>query len=224
MIKGLLFDFDGLILDTEWSIFESWQELYQDCGARLEVADWVDVVGTLDDEKDYFDQIEAQTGEKRDWSDLGIKRRQREQNLIDEQPILPGVIAYLQDARQLGLKLGIASSSHSDWVNGHLTHRGLIDYFDVIHTREKVTRYKPDPEPYLKLLVELGLAANQAIVLEDSPPGITSAKRAGLFCVAVPNRLTQILALEHADLRLDSLDQMSLNELLRYVNGLGGLE
>jgi HAD superfamily hydrolase (TIGR01509 family) len=221
MIKGLLFDFDGLILDTEWPIFVSWQELYNSCGAHLDVADWVQVVGTFDNEKDYFDGIEAQTGLKRDWESLGRLRRQRELELIAKQPLLPGVLPYLQEARRLGLMLGIASSSPWEWVSGHLTQRGLVDYFDCIHTRERVNNLKPDPEPYLNLLAALRLDASQAIAFEDSPPGVASARRAGLFTVAVPNRLTRLLSLEGADLTLNSLAELTLHKLLQRVNGAG---
>ena len=220
MIKGLLFDFDGLILDTEWSIFQSWQELYQSNGALLDPEDWISAVGTLDDEKDYFDQIEDQTGLHRDWEPISTKRRQRELDLIAGQPILPGVIDYLQAAQDAGLKLGIASSSTWAWVSGHLHQRGLFEYFDVIHTREQVTRFKPDPEPYLNLLSALELKPGQAIALEDSLPGVLSAKRAGLFCVAVPNLITRLHPLDSADIMLESLEQMSLQALLKHVNGV----
>jgi len=223
MIKALLFDFDGLMIDTEWSIYLSWQELYQSCGARLNMTEWLKVVGTIDDELDYFEDIQAQTGLSLDWKSVGRKRRQRELELVASAPVLPGVLSYLEDARRLGLRLGMASTSNWEWVSGHLSQRGLLDYFECIHTREYVSKLKPDPEPYLSVLATMGLEASQAIALEDSPPGVTSAKRAGLFCVAVPNQLTRLLSLDHADLVLASLADLPLEGLLHRLNGNANL-
>jgi HAD superfamily hydrolase (TIGR01509 family) len=219
MIEGLLFDFDGLMLDTEWAIYQSWIELYHSYDAHLDTTEWLKVVGTIDDELDYCKDIQAQTGLTLDWENLSRLRRQREMELVAALPLLPGVLSYLEDARRLGLRLGMASTSNWEWVSGHLSQRGLLEYFECIHTREFVSKLKPDPEPYLSVLAMMELDASQAIVLEDSPPGVTSAKRAGLFCVAVPNRLTRLLPLDHADLVLDSLADLPLEELLARLNG-----
>jgi len=221
MIKGLLFDFDGLMLDTEWAIYQSWTELYQSYGAHLDTTEWSQVVGTIDDELDYCEDIQAQTGLSLDWENVSRLRRQRELELVAALPLLPGVLSYLEDSRRLGLRLGMASTSSWEWVSGHLSQRGLLEYFECIHTREVVSKLKPDPEPYLSVLAMMELDASQAFVLEDSPPGVTSAKRAGLFCVAVPNRLTRLLPLDHADLVLDSLADLPLEELIGRLNSKG---
>jgi len=217
MIRALIFDFDGLILDTESAVYRSWQELYQAYGGHLDFSFWANIVGTVSNEGDYFDALEAQIGRPLERQSLGLKRYQRELELIASQPLQPGVEKYLQDARRLGLKIGLASSSTCAWVMGHLTQRGLIHYFDCLRARDDVHRVKPDPELYLSVLAGLGVQAEEAIALEDSPIGVTAAKAAGLFCVAVPNELTRRLSLEHADLRLNSLADLSLEALLRQV-------
>jgi beta-phosphoglucomutase-like phosphatase (HAD superfamily) len=76
---------------------------------------------------------------------------------------------------------------------------------------------KPDPELFVVALAGLGLEAGQAVVFEDSPNGVLAARRAGLFTVAVPTRMTEMLPLEQADLRLSSLAELPLEELLRRV-------
>jgi HAD superfamily hydrolase (TIGR01509 family) len=220
MIKALLFDFDGLMVDTEWAIYQSWLELYQSFGLPLDAADWVKVVGIIDDELDYFKDIQAQTGLTPDWGTVGRLRRQRERELVSSLPALPGVLSYLEDARRLGLRLGMASTSSLEWVSEHLSQRGLLDYFECIRTRDHVSKLKPDPEPYLSVLNGMRLEASQALALEDSHPGVTSAKGAGLYCVAVPNRLTRLRPPDHADLVLDSLEDLSLEELLQRIDGL----
>ena len=121
---------------------------------------------------------------------------------------------YIADAQRLGLKLGLASSSDCPWVYRHLERLGLRERFDSIKCADDVENVKPSPDLYLAVLEELGLGPEEAIALEDSPNGITAAQAASLFCVVVPNALTQQLATDHADLHLSSLEEMPLEELL----------
>ena len=122
--------------------------------------------------------------------------------------------------RRLGLKLGLASSSSCKWVEGHLKERGLRSYFDVVRAADDVRLTKPDPELYLAVLAELGVSGAEAVALENSPNGIRAAKAAGMYCVAVPNHLTRQLALDEADLRLESLAEMPLEMLLEKLEKL----
>ena len=136
---------------------------------------------------------------------------------IDAQAILPGVREYVDEARRLGLRLGVASSSSRRWVEGHLQRLGLRDRFDVIRCADDVPRVKPDPALYRAVLDATGVRPEDAMALEDSPNGVLAAKRAGLTCVAVPNALTARLDLSHADLSLTSLADLPLAELLSRI-------
>ena len=216
-IRAVIFDFDGLILDTEGPIFQSWQELYQSYGGQLSFSTWAEIIGTVSNEYDHFEDLEEQIGYGLDRDGLSPQRRQRELELIATKPIQPGVLGYLEDARSLGLKIGLASSSPCDWVTGHLTQRGLIGYFDCILARDDVSRVKPAPELYLSVLAELDVRAEEAFVIEDSPIGVRAAQKAGLFCVVVPNALTARMPLDHADMRLDSLEDISLEALMAEI-------
>jgi HAD superfamily hydrolase (TIGR01509 family) len=219
MIHALIFDFDGLILDTEQPVYQSWSELYESYGFPLPFSTWAAIIGTSYGTFDPRRELERLLGKRLDWESTDPKRRAREFELIEKQPVLPGVEAYLKDAKRLGLKTGLASSSSCKWVTGHLTRRGLVGYFDVIRARDDVQRTKPDPELYCTVLAELGVRGEEAIALEDSPNGIRAAKRAGMWCVAVPNPLTRQLGLEEADLRLDSLAEVGLEELIQRLDG-----
>lgn len=229
MIRSIIFDFDGLILETEGPIFQSWQELYQDYGREITIDEWGKIIGTAENTFDPLAALEEQLGQILDRASLVPRRRQRESDLIAIQPVLPGVEDYLKSARRLGLKIGLASSSSCEWVTGHLERLGLLDYFDCIKTADDVQFTKPDPELYQAVLEELGLRPQEAIVFEDSPNGILAAKQAGLICIAVPNALTRQLSTNHADFRLDSLEEMPLDELIcrvenevrRHDNALG---
>lgn len=219
-VLGIIFDFDGLILDTEGAIFQSWQELYQEFGGELTIETWSKIIGTVSNEGDHFEDLETQIGRRLEHASLSPRRRQRELDLIAVEPVRPGVLDYLEQSRNLNLKIGLASSSTCKWVTEHLERLGLISYFDTIRARDDVRQVKPDPSLYKLVLDDLMLLPEQVIVLEDSPIGITAAKRAGLFCVAVPNPLTQNMPLSHADMILDSLDSMPLDELLKNVEPL----
>jgi HAD superfamily hydrolase (TIGR01509 family) len=220
MIRALIFDFDGLILETEEPTYQSWQEVYQSFGHSLPFSTWSTVVGTT---RGIFNprlELQKLVNENIDWEQVETRREASEYALILGQPLLPGVEQYLSDARRLGLKIGLASNSPNPWVYGHLTRLGLVDYFDCIYTSDDVQNIKPDPELYLSVLRGLEVQAKAAFALEDSPIGVRAAKAAGLYCVAVPNILTRQLDLTQADIRLDSLAEMPLEELLDKVNAL----
>ena len=141
--------------------------------------------------------------------------------MLNALSAMPGVQGYLDDAKEFGLKIGLASSSDCDWVTGHLGRLGLLGYFDCIVGSDDVQRTKPSPELYNLVLDELDIGSDEAIVLEDSPNGVLAAHRAGIYCVAVPNVMTRGLEFEHAGMRLESLADISLGELLEKVNGSG---
>jgi len=128
--------------------------------------------------------------------------------------VLPGIHDYLRGARDLGLKLGLASSSSVNHVHGHLQRLELLHYFDATKCFEDTEAHKPEPAPYRAVLDELGVAPYEAVAFEDSPNGVTAARAAGIFCVAVPNAVTCRLPLEHADHRLASLAEEPLEQLL----------
>jgi HAD superfamily hydrolase (TIGR01509 family) len=211
--RALIFDFDGLILDTEGPDFESWQETYRSYGAALSFAEWARWIGTMGD-FDPYDYLEKQLGHPVDRAAVRGMRRARFAELMADKSILPGVRGYVDGARRLGLKLGIASSSSREWILRNLGLLGLEPFFDVIRCRDDVERTKPDPGVYLAALDALVVEPQQAIALEDSPNGILAAKRAGMYCVAVPNALTRQLSLDHADLQLESLAELPLEGLL----------
>ena len=212
-MKLVVFDFDGLILDTEVPVYDAWQEIYEDHGHALDFTKWAQCIGTADAFDPCVDLAEL-AGRALDAAALRDRHRTRTDALIAAQSLRPGVLERLDEAAALGLTLAVASSSDRAWVHGHLDRLGVLDRFQAIRCAEDVPRVKPDPALYQAVLQAFDVAPGDALALEDSPNGVLAAKRAGLTCVAVPNPLTARLDLGHADLVVDSLADVSLAELL----------
>lgn len=214
-LKAVIFDFDGLILDTETPEFVAWQEAYEALGVTLERRIWAQVIGTLEAAWDPWTHLEELLGHPVDRAPIRSKRQARHLALIDAEVARPGVEMWLEQARELGLRVGLASSSTKAWVTTYLKRLGLFDRFAVIATGDRVPRTKPDPAVYRLALSELGVDAGDAIAVEDSPNGIAAAKAAGLTVVAVPNSMTADLDLSAADVVLESLADRSITDVAR---------
>lgn len=220
MIQALLFDFDGLILDTETPEFQTWQSIYREHGFELPHDEWGKIIGGsgLSD----FDAAEHLSRLSQGQLDsLSLRARHSEESLaiVHSQAVLPGVLETIHEAKRLGLKLAIASSSPHSWVDTHAKRLGIFDYFDVVVCADDVGvgRVKPNPDLFLLALNQLQVAKEAAIIFEDSPNGVKAAKSAGVFTVAVPNPVTSLLSLEEANLILNSLADLSLSVLLDAV-------
>lgn len=214
LIRALVFDFDGLILDTEEPVYRSWVEVYEAHGEELPFERWVQIVGSTTAGFHPQHHLEERLG--RPLAQEVLERRiGRRTEMILAQEVLPGVVRRLEEAKAMGLKIGVASSSTSDWVRGHLARLGILDSFDCLRCRDDVANPKPEPDLYLAVLDCLGVSAPEAIAIEDSPNGILAAKRAGLRCVAIPNSITASLDLGQADIVLGSLAEVTLADLIR---------
>src|ERR1700694_992569 len=217
-IKALIFDFDGLIVDTEVPIFRAWQRIYREHGQELPLDRWLTIIGTAAGPFDPVIDLAKKTGSKLDEPELKALEVLYYQEATALQQLLPGVIDYLVAARQLVIKTAVASSSTRKWVMDHLNRLGIGGHFDAIVCREDVKRTKPDPDLYLTALARRGARPDEAIACEDSSNGIHAAKAAGLFCVVVPNLLTVDLDLTAADLRLLTLEAMPLREVIKQAS------
>lgn len=216
-VRALIFDFDGLLVDTEGPYFAAWQDVYAARGETLSpdvLPRWIGTSGF-----DPVAHLGERIGEELDPREIRAEQRERFDGRMAEVVLRPGVPDYLRDARELGLGVGVASNSTHEWVDGFLARVGLEETFDVVSCRDDVGVHKPDPGVYLHALDELGVMASEAVALEDSPMGIASAKAAGIVCVAVPTSLTRDLSLHEADLVVPSLADVPLRELLERLDG-----
>lgn len=214
-IRALVFDFDGLILDTETPMRESWQEILDGHGISLPDPKWAMLLGSSVDPPQLYEFLEEHVGHPVDRADLRERRMARELELLDGRDVLPGVRALVEEARDAGLQLAVASSSDHVWVDGLLAKHGLFDAFDEIVCSDDVKQIKPAPDLYLEAVRRLAVGPEDAMAFEDSIHGVAAAKRAGLFCVAVPNPITRCLVFRDADLVVSAIPEFTLAEYVQ---------
>ncbi len=211
MGAALIFDFDGLILDTETPEMLLWEQRFAAAGGAFDRKAYQSIIGSW--ESDGYDPgLELAKLLKNGASPdkLLWEVRNEAVGFINQQPPLPGVDRVIDTARKLGYRLGVGSSSPRDWVVGHLKRLNLFGFFDAVVTFDDVSQSKPSPEIFLKVLHLLDVGAAQALVLEDSHNGILAARRAGIRAVAVPNPVTDGQDFSGAEEVLSSLLQLDL--------------
>jgi len=215
-VKAFLFDFDGLLVETESASRAGWEWLYERHGQKLPPEKWQLLVGTVDG-WDIWAHLESLAGPL-DRETLNEERYAHELTLLEAEQLRPGIVEYLDYAQQHALKRAIVSSASRDWIDMHLTRLERTVGWDAIVTADHdKNRAKPQPALYLEVLDVLGVDAADAVAFEDSPNGILAAKAAGIFVVAVPNAITRDLDLDHADLQLESLADLPPDRLVARV-------
>ena len=219
-IKALIFDFDGLILDTETPDVHAWENIYAEYGFPFPLESWAQIIGGMG--ASTFNaavHLQGLLSDPLDLDDLQKRQTHISHSLVAEQSVMPGVMDYLREAKRLRLKLAIASSSPHSWVDEHAQRLGVLHYFDQVICAEDVSpgRTKPNPDLFLLALDQLRVRKDEAIVFEDSPNGVIAARSAGIFVVAVPNPVTSLLSIENANVVLSSLSDLSLADLLDKV-------
>lgn len=215
MIRALVFDFDGLILDTETPLIDSYGAIHARHAVPFDRDAFIRSVGHADYAFDPWHGFSPHS----DRAALELARRAIKDELLLEQALLPGVMALLDDARAKGLPVALASNSPHVWCDLHLKRLGLFERFHFIACRDDVTLPKPAPDLYKLVLNQFGLRGHEAISFEDSHTGSLAAKRANLWSVAAPNPSTAHHDFSHVDLQVTSLSELSLDELMsRFSN------
>jgi HAD superfamily hydrolase (TIGR01509 family) len=218
-ISTFLFDFDGLILDTETASRGGWAWLYERHGHELPPDKWALMIGTVEG-WDIWGHLEELVGRPLDRETLDRERARHELTLLEAEELRPGIADYLEYAQRHGLKRAIVSSSSRRWIDTHLARLERDVGWDAIVTADHdPARAKPRPTLYLEALVAVGARPDEAVAFEDSPNGAAAARAAGVFVVGVPNAITRDLGLaERADLVVDSLADLPPEELLARLN------
>lgn len=211
---ALLFDFDGLILDTEVACYGGWRWTFEKHGLEYSLAEFQDIVGTDESPRSLFE--ERVGGIPVDWDLIDPERREYERRLGRDMEIKPGVLELLKEATEKGWRRAVVSSSPDHWVRSHLERRGALDLFEDLICMGDAPKAKPAPDLYLEALFRLGVDASQTVALEDSYNGSLAAKRAGIWCVAIPNAITRGMDFSHADLVMESVAEIKLDSLIKH--------
>lgn len=211
-----MFDFDGLILDTESLSYDSYKQSMESFGLPFPLDIFRACIGTHDQAMNEY-LLEASGSAEKVAEIKQLARKLHEEKVVLEKE-REGVKEYLEEARQLGLRIGLASSSNRSWIERFLAQLDLRHYFEVIKTSDDVSAIKPDPELYIAAVEALGVSPQEALAFEDSVNGSKAAHAAGLRCVIVPNRVTESLPFQNFDLRIRSMGDQSLVSLIQQLD------
>ena len=203
--KAVLFDFDGVLVDTEWAIYDAWHRTFRENGHPLPLEVYNQCIGSDFNTWSPKTHLEELTGAAFDWHDLDSKRQEKiESDLAGEGP-MPGVVELLERLSSLGIPRAVVSSSSPHWVDGWLDRLDLRKHFDQVVRRGDAPRIKPAPDLYLEAAKRFSLDPAECLVIEDSLNGVKAAIAAGMPVWAVPNRVTACLDFSLADAVLGDL-------------------
>ncbi|SFE77365.1 putative hydrolase of the HAD superfamily [Actinoplanes philippinensis] len=212
-IKALIFDFDGLLMDTETTLLDSWRAEWRRHGHELDESSFfADHGGDTTDER--YALLAATVGPGFDRAASHARRTAYRKERHRTMGLTAGLDAWLGEAEGLGLRLAVASSSQHEWVAGHLARTGDLARFEVLACGDEVAAPKPDPAVYRLALDRLGLPPEAAVAFEDTPHGVSAAVAAGLRCVAIPNLYAHNARFVQATLRLRAATETTLTSLL----------
>jgi HAD superfamily hydrolase (TIGR01509 family) len=215
-LQAVVFDFDGLIADTEMPIYRTNAAALTALGHDVTVPEWATLIGL--GEADSWAAICALVGTDLDLDAFDAAYQAQDRSDRDHIPAADGVVDLLAALASEGMPCGVASSSSASWVEGHLVRLGLRDRFASVATADRVGgRSKPAPDTYLLACEELGADPAHSVALEDSAPGIAAALAAGLTVVAVPSEITRHTDLSAAHGMATSLADLVPEDLARLI-------
>jgi putative hydrolase of the HAD superfamily len=209
--SAVLFDFDGILVDTEWAIYQAWQRVFEDHGHHLPLEIYTRCIGTDFATWSPKTHLEELTGLAIDWHDLDARRQEEIMKDLTHEGPMHGVVALLERLAARKIACAVVSSSSHKWVDGWLEKLGLTGFFQTTVCRGDAPRIKPTPDLYLEAARQLSIPAAECLVIEDSLNGLLSAKAAGMSVWIVPNRVTE------------SLDFTAANRVLRSLAECDGL-
>jgi HAD superfamily hydrolase (TIGR01509 family) len=216
-VRAVVFDFDGLLMDTESTSFLSWQYEWGQWGLTLQAADFFVNHGG-DVTEDRYAMLGTAVGPRFDRTVSHRRRVAYRERLHEELDLADGLREWLEEAAGIGLRLAVASSSPVDWLTTHLRRAGVLDTFEVLAGGDEVARHKPAPDVYQLALDRLTLSCAAAVAVEDTAHGVAAAHAAGMRCIAIPNPFVAPERVRHADLVLSSASQLRLADALSQLS------
>ncbi|HVB06490.1 MAG TPA: HAD family phosphatase [Acidimicrobiales bacterium] len=215
---AVVFDLDGVIVDTEDSVFEAWCTVFRRHACELSLEDWNRTVGSAEGGRVVYELLCARaSGAVAPREVLRAEIRDLQHDLFETMRPMAGVVEWVLEARALGLGLAVASSSFEEWVRRCLATVRLEQAFSSVHRPDERHAAKPAPDLYLAACRSLGVEPARAFAVEDSHNGLRAALAAGLRCVVVPNAITHGADFSEAHHRLSSLGELTLAEAMEIL-------
>lgn len=210
MIKGVIFDMDGVLFDTEKLYEKFWCLAASELGFSMGVDDVAAIRST--DAKLAKEILKQRIDKEFPYEEVKALRIQRMHEYTEEFGVecMPGVVDFLEFLKKKQYKIAIATTSNQERTRGFLEKTKLVRFFDYIMTGDLVTNCKPDPEIYQKAATGLGLSPKQCYAIEDSYNGVRSAYNAGCKVIMVPDRDEPIEEMHEKTIYI----ARSLNDLL----------
>jgi HAD superfamily hydrolase (TIGR01509 family) len=199
MIKAIIFDFDGTIIDTETAWYNAFRDAYKEHGVDLTLEQYSGCIGTSLHAFNPYEYLMTDLNLPIDKQAFRELVHQQHSELMQSEQVRTGILDYLNYAQDSGLKIGLASSSARTWIDKYLEQLEIGHYFECIRTADDVAKVKPDPELYTQTLAGLGVEAGEAMAIEDSPNGARAASAAGMSCIVVPNTITRSLSFDKCE-------------------------
>jgi HAD superfamily hydrolase (TIGR01509 family) len=210
-VAAVIFDLDGLILDSETPEYLAWKQVYARYGLEFPLASWLQNLGRNDSPFDPLGPFRRGAIPGSPEAAFGLWRERRDALEREYLTPLPGVVALLDGLHARGMRAGVASSSRVSRVRALLDRLGLAARFHAVAGGDEVTFAKPAPDVYLLAARRLDTVPEACLALEDSENGVRAARAAGMRCVAVPSALTRGLDFSAADLVVPSLTELTLD-------------
>ncbi len=206
---AVLFDFDGVLVDTEEAIYQAWLRTFQAHGHDLPLEVYTRCIGSDFATWSPKTHLEELSGLAFDWHDLDARRQEEILHDLSGEGTMPGVIDLLEQLTRMGIRRAVVSSSSHHWVDGWLEKLAFADHFETVVCRGDAPQIKPAPDLYLEAAKRLGLLPADCLVIEDSLNGMKAAKAAGMKAWIVPNRVTAGLDFSAADRTFSSLTELA---------------
>lgn len=199
LASAVLFDFDGILVDTEWEIYQAWLETFREHGHDLPLSLYTRCIGSDFDAWSPKLHLEELTRLNFDWIQMDERRQIRIRSALSKHGPIDGVVAVLKLLREIGIPMAVVSSSSHHWVDGWLEKLELMGFFQEIVCKGDAPKIKPAPDLFIEAALRLRVKASDCLVIEDSLNGLNSAKAAGMMAWMVPNRVTAKLDFTRAD-------------------------
>ncbi|HEX2957274.1 MAG TPA: HAD family phosphatase [Chitinispirillaceae bacterium] len=219
-IDAVVFDFDGVIIDTETARYEVWKRIFMEHNQVLPREIWVKSIGRTEYYISPYELLSQLSGKRVDADSLRNYEKSMEEQYIAQKPLTAGLLERISEARNAGGRFAIASSASRRYVEKHLAERNILSLFDVLVCRDDVSRHKPHPEPYLRAVELLDAEIGYSFAVEDAPAGIEAAVSAGLFCIAVAGNMTRDMDQSRAHCIVESLEEFTFKSLVERKNSI----